>query len=156
MNSFYLLWESNKSAILKERIAFLDFFRFIAILSVILYHYFSRWIPPLNDISLYPYGDKYNYFHFGYLGVHFFLIISGFVISFTLTKCSSLGIFLKRRFIRLFPTMVIISIITFAFVSLVDYKHLFPASHKPYNIMASATFLPPFILQRYINPGRII
>lgn len=57
----------------KVRITILDGFRAVAIISVMLYHYFNRWAPPLNSVSLYPYGSKFSYFNYGYLGVEFFL-----------------------------------------------------------------------------------
>ncbi len=60
----------------KKRIGILDGFRAIAIIAVMLFHYYSRWMPPGNIISLYPYGDKYNYFGHGNLGVEFFLLLA--------------------------------------------------------------------------------
>lgn len=50
------------------RINALDSFRSIAILIVLLFHFFSRWT------ILYPYGEKYDFFNYGKLGVHFFLL----------------------------------------------------------------------------------
>jgi peptidoglycan/LPS O-acetylase OafA/YrhL len=77
----------------KIRISILDGFRAVAIISVMLYHYFSRWTPPNNKFSLYPYGNFYDYFVWGKLGVQFFFIISGFVIYFTLKKTENLASF---------------------------------------------------------------
>ena len=98
---------------MKSRIAVLDGFRALAILSVMFFHYFSRWTPPLNSISIYPYKNSYNFFQYGYLGVQFFFIISGFVIFFTLERTNYLVAFWKKRVIRLVPSIVCASIITF-------------------------------------------
>lgn len=70
---------------MKNRIQILDGFRAISILSVLLFHFFSRWTPPLSSESFYPYGSKYfSWFQYGGVGVEFFFMISGFVIYFTL------------------------------------------------------------------------
>src|ERR1700761_9643123 len=110
----------------KDRIASLDGFRFFAILSVVLYHYYSRWVPPLNT-SLYPYGNKYSYFSFGYLGVEFFFVISGFVIAYTLSATNSLSEFWKKRMVRLFPAMFVCSLITLVFFT-IEGGSVFPYS----------------------------
>ena len=82
---------------IKARISILDGFRSLAILSVLLYHFFSRWVPPENDISLYPYKNAYDYFGIGQLGVQFFFIISGFVIFFTLDTTANFSSFLEKK-----------------------------------------------------------
>lgn len=96
------------------RIKFLDGFRGLAILLVIVYHAFSRWPGTV------PYGVKYQgfpIFQYGWLGVQLFFLISGFVILMTLEKCSSIKEFLIRRWIRLFPGMLIATILVFATAS---------------------------------------
>ena len=123
-----------------SRINLLDSFRAIAILLVMLFHYFSRWIP------LYSYGDKYNFFSYGNMGVHFFFIISGFVIIFTLEHTLSWLVFWKKRMIRLFPSMFIASIITYIALSSFDDTLLFPTSHYFKNVVASCTFIQPDVL----------
>jgi peptidoglycan/LPS O-acetylase OafA/YrhL len=92
-----------------NRMLFLDGLRGIAILMVVFYHAFSeRWH------ELLPYQTQYSefiIFKFGDYGVQLFFIISGFVISMTLEKCTGFGDFIYRRWLRLFPAMVIASII---------------------------------------------
>jgi len=127
-----------------NRIEILDIYRFIAILSVMLYHYYSRWTPPINSVSLYPFGGNFkNYFSLGYLGVSFFFIISGFVIAFTLTNTDGFFEFWKKRLIRLMPAMLICSLITFIVFRLLDTNFLFPESHSVRNIIFSQTFISP-------------
>lgn len=112
---------------------------------VIFFHYFSRWI------SLYPYGDKYDFFNYGKMGVQFFFIISGFVISFTLEMTSDFITFWKKRIIRLFPSMLIASLITYFFLNLFDTDFLYPESHYFKNVLASITFLSPDLLSSVFN-----
>ena len=83
------------------RIAILDGFRAVAIIFVMLFHYFTVWK------DLYPYGDAFaGWFSHGYLGVHFFFIISGFVISMTLCRCATPSEFAVKRFARLWECIV--------------------------------------------------
>lgn len=129
----------------KNRIYILDSFRAIAIIAVMLYHYFSRFTFPKNSVSLYPYNDEYDFFRLGYLGVEFFFIISGFVIFFTLENTKSFPIFWVKRFIRLVPPIIICSIITFVIVNYLDVKNIFPYSHDVKNFLPSISFISPQI-----------
>lgn len=90
------------------RLFFLDGLRGIAILLVVLYHSFADWPREL------PYHEQYAdifLFHFGKYGVQLFFIISGFVIAMTLEKCKSFWDFMLRRWLRLFPAMLVASLI---------------------------------------------
>ena len=92
------------------RIEYLDGMRGIAILLVVFYHAYARW--PL----IVPYGDTFSGFilaKYGWLGVELFFMISGFVIFMTLEKCSSYSQFIRRRWLRLFPAMLIVSTIVY-------------------------------------------
>jgi peptidoglycan/LPS O-acetylase OafA/YrhL len=130
----------------QKRIEILDSFRFLAIVSVMLYHYAYRWGPPMWPVSLYPYGTFYgSCFRFGMGGVYFFFIISGFVISYTLENTSGFGTFIKNRFIRLFPPMLLWSVITFLLMTLLDTQKIFPSSHQIRNFFPSLTFTNPHI-----------
>lgn len=120
-----------------ERIAIIDGFRTLSILSVMLYHYFYRW----ND-SIHPYLGA-DLFHQGFMGVSFFFIISGFVICYTLENTTNFALFWQKRFIRLFPSMFIASLLTFIFLILFDTIPIFPKSHYLRNLVISITFLPP-------------
>jgi len=133
-----------------NRIDILDSYRFIAILSVMLYHYYSRWTPPINNVSLYPYGSKYDHFSYGNLGVQFFFIISGFVIAFTLTRTDSFIDFWKKRIIRLLPSMFICSFITLVVFKILDTKEIFPDSHSIKNFLFSISFFPAEFYHKFI------
>ena len=127
----------------ENRISILDGFRAVAIIAVLFFHFFSRWLPPLFSTSLYPYQDRYNYFKFGYLGVNFFFIISGFVIFFTLEKTACYSSFWKKRMIRLLPSITVASIFIFIIFNLFDKDYLFADCHKAINFLPSLTFVDP-------------
>ena len=131
---------------IKSRIAILDGFRALAILSVILFHFFTRWTIPANEVSLYPYDGKYDYFKYGQYGVQFFFIISGFVIFFSLENTTGFGAFWKKRCIRLLPSMVFASLFTFIIVRLFDNANIFPFSHNGNNLISGVLFLSPEFL----------
>lgn len=79
------------------RIVALDLIRFLAALSVVLYHYISR--PGSNAYPLLSEATKY-----GYLGVPLFFIISGYVIALSANNRSALQ-FSISRFVRLYPAL---------------------------------------------------
>jgi peptidoglycan/LPS O-acetylase OafA/YrhL len=124
-----------------KRFEILDLFRFVAILMVMFYHYFSRWSIAHHTVDLYPYSNKYDFFLWGRMGVQFFFIISGFVIYMTLERASSLLDFAKKRLVRLWPSMLLLSSITFIVFTLFDHPIIFPESHALSNLFYSWTFL---------------
>jgi len=130
----------------KQRVAVLDSFRCLAIMAVMLMHYTYRWTPPAYPTNLYPYGNFFGMsFHYGYLGVQFFYIISGFVISYTLENTSGIGSFFKNRFIRLWPPMLLCTVITFLVCIIWDRSHYFENAHSLRNFFPSLTFTKPSI-----------
>lgn len=135
----------------KIRISILDGFRAIAILSVLLYHYFSRWTPPIYKTSLYPYDDKYNFFSYGYLGVQFFFIISGFVIFFTLERTDGIISFWKKRMIRLLPAIIFSSLIIVFIFKTFDPSRMFNSSHALKNLIPSISFINPNFFDYIFN-----
>ena len=107
-------------------------------------HFTYRWTPPATTENLYPYENLYGAtFYYGYLGVEFFFIISGFVISYTLENTNGMASFLKNRFIRLFPPMLLCSLITFSICILFDDKIIFENAHIVRNFLPSLTFTNP-------------
>ena len=132
----------------ESRIAILDGFRALAILSVLFYHFFTRWTPPHFPVSRYPYGNSYDFFGLGILGVQFFFIISGFVIFYSLEHTKSIASFWKKRMIRLMPAMVVASLLTFCLVWLFDTNAIFPGSQKLINLFVSFSFISPALLNK--------
>lgn len=93
-----------------KRIEFLDGLRGLAILLVVLYHAYYRWP------SIVPYGNSFSDYFFikySYLGVQLFFLISGFVILMSLEKSSNFFGFLYKRWLRLFPAMLIATILIY-------------------------------------------
>jgi len=93
-----------------ERIVHLDGLRGVAILLVILFHAYARWpehTPWTNQHRDFP------VFKYGWMGVELFFMISGFVIYMTLERCKSFSNFMYRRWIRLFPAMLVVTAILF-------------------------------------------
>ncbi len=80
------------------RITQIDGLRAIAALSVVAYHYTTRFDEQFSHIS-----DLGVSISWGYLGVYLFFAISGFVIFMTLDRCRTPMDFVASRFARLFP-----------------------------------------------------
>ena len=95
----------------KGRVETIDVFRGIAILLVILFHFTAR-LPPaaLNITEGAPWPVS-----FGWTGVYFFFIISGYCIFITLEKSATVGVFLARRFSRIYPAFAAAVLLLFAF-----------------------------------------
>lgn len=136
---------------MKNRISILDGFRTIAIISVMLFHYFTRYNPPFAKISLYPYQSQYNYFKLGYLGVHFFFIISGFVIFFTIDNTKNFALFWEKRLVRLLPSIIFGSLFTLIFLVFFDIKNIFPDGHDINNLLVSLTFISPTLINNLFS-----
>ncbi|WP_300565047.1 acyltransferase, partial [Flavobacterium sp.] len=93
-----------------KRIEFLDGLRGVAIILVICFHAFSRWP------KIVPYGNLYSdfpVFKCGFLGVQLFFLISGFVILMSLERNNKFLIFIYKRWLRLFPAMLIATILVY-------------------------------------------
>ena len=86
-----------------KRISEIDGLRGIAAVCVMLFHYTFAFNPGWSPGYL---------FHYGYMGVSLFFIISGFVISMSITNGKSVLEFCYGRFIRLFPIYWIAIFIT--------------------------------------------
>jgi len=92
---------------MQQRIKNLDGLRGLAILMVVGYHAFSHFWPQLNNSPLYA---DFFLFKYGYLGVELFFLISGYVIYMSLERSNTLGGFAYRRWLRLFPAMLLATI----------------------------------------------
>jgi len=126
-----------------ERVEILDGMRVLAIVLVMLFHYYSRFAPRHYSYTI----QVPEIFKLGHLGVQLFFVISGFVIFHTLTKCSNFIVFMKKRFLRLIPGMAICSLLTFLFLNFADTNHLFMNGVSLGNLFVSNLFIPP----HYIN-----
>ena len=83
-----------------KRIEVLDAFRGIAALSVVLYHFTYRY----SSLYEIPIPVKLPaILNYGYLGVHLFFIISGFVIYMTINKGLSIKFFYIKGLLVYIP-----------------------------------------------------
>jgi peptidoglycan/LPS O-acetylase OafA/YrhL len=97
--------------LVSSRIKYIDGLRGIAILLVVLYHAYVRW-PDLVITS--DTTKTFPILALGWLGVQLFFLISGFVVAMTLEKCTGFWQFMGRRWLRLFPAMLLCSALVFA------------------------------------------
>ena len=93
---------------MSNRIEFVDSFRGIAALLVVMYHYIYRYEYSYSE------GDVVDLYFLSY-GVHLFFIISGFVIFFSIHNEKSAFNFLRKRFFRLYPTYWACVFVTYFF-----------------------------------------
>ena len=119
----------------KERIKVFDTLRVFAILMVFVHHYYS------SD----NYPELGNLAFFGMLGVPLFFVISGFVINLTLERTDNLKTYLKNRFIRLSPAMIICSTITFVFFTFFYSGEGYEHSKNIWNYLIANTFIDPHV-----------
>ncbi|EDZ45766.1 acyltransferase 3 [Rhodobacterales bacterium Y4I] len=104
-----------KNTLSGRRLAEFDGLRAVAVLAVVLYHYFQAY--PQH----YPYGaGLLPLARYGDLGVALFFVISGFVITLSLAGQPGPWRFALKRLARLWPALAVCSILTFAFVHSVD------------------------------------
>jgi peptidoglycan/LPS O-acetylase OafA/YrhL len=129
---------------MNNRIKYLDGLRGIAILLVFFFHAFA--CGGLTDL---PFKDDFRaivVFNYGFLGVQLFFMISGFFILMTLEKSKNYIQFIFKRWLRLFPAMLLANIIVFSTAT------LFP--ERPYglpqiqNIISGLIFVEPIIIQK--------
>lgn len=106
------------------RVETIDVFRGIAILLVVMFHFTARL--PASSLNITE-GAPLPVF-FGWVGVYFFFIISGYCIFMTLERSATVGVFLARRFSRIYPAFVAAVLLLFVF-GLVAYIPAVPEAH---------------------------
>jgi peptidoglycan/LPS O-acetylase OafA/YrhL len=84
-----------------QRIQWLDVLRGVAILLVVLFHFTARYAQkyPYNSFN----DQIFLRIQFGWIGVHLFFMISGFIIYLTIQKKKGFWDFLVARLSRLMP-----------------------------------------------------
>lgn len=95
----------------EKRVEAIDVFRGIAIVMVVLFHYTSRLPPEALGIT----GDPPVPVSFGWIGVYFFFVLSGYCIFLTLERSATVSLFLARRFSRIYPAFLAAVLLLFAF-----------------------------------------
>lgn len=100
---------------MEKRVYQIDLFRFIAAITVVLHHYLFRGHAADNKSPL-AFEEFAGIFKYGYLGVNFFFIISGFVIVLSIRDLS-LKKFIVSRITRLYPAYWFCAVLTFLVIS---------------------------------------
>jgi peptidoglycan/LPS O-acetylase OafA/YrhL len=117
----------------------------IAVLIVVLFHLFQH----NNEFT--PYSDRLlSWTSFGYLGVHLFFMVSGFVIAFTLERGSRPLDFAIRRFLRLWPPILICSVLTFTIMHSVETPFSEARRVRASGFLPSLTFIQSFVWNKII------
>jgi len=124
----------------------LDLLRFLAAISVVLFHYTFRGYSA-DNLSNISYNEISFITKYGYLGVELFFMISGFVILMT-AQSGSVKKFLISRFTRLYPTFWMGVLFTTIFIYLFDAK-IFDFTIKQFFI--NLTMVPQFFSEKPID-----
>jgi peptidoglycan/LPS O-acetylase OafA/YrhL len=96
----------------QQRIGYLDGLRGIAILLTAAWHFLG----PIYQMHL-PYSRAFEWWpgvRYGWAGVNLFFLISGYVIFITLERCTGFVDFILRRWVRLFPAMLVATAVIYA------------------------------------------
>lgn len=95
----------------QTRVNEIDLLRFFAALSVVFYHYAFRG-HAADGLSVMPYPALAPFAQYGFLGVHLFFMISGFVILMTASR-GGVTDFIISRAVRLYPAFWVSCTLTF-------------------------------------------
>jgi peptidoglycan/LPS O-acetylase OafA/YrhL len=139
---------SEKSKSKSGRIRTLDSFRAIAIIAVILFHTFY-YVNVSHGLLRIDVGNKLSsVFSYGYLGVEFFFIISGFVIFMTIRKSPSIIDFFFRRFARIYPAYIVSVVVIWTGVQLLGYE---PYQTTLFDLFVSPIVWSPALRAAYVS-----
>jgi peptidoglycan/LPS O-acetylase OafA/YrhL len=134
--------------IMREKIPELQALRGVAILMVAGFHFTVRYVTSAdNPASAYPYGDFFKplapLLNQGRLGVELFFMISGFVISLTLTRSAGFKEFAVKRFVRLWPALILI--LPLIWLVLQVSPGFAATSSRPIDLLWSLTLIHPSV-----------
>jgi len=137
----------------QDRFYLLDFYRALAALAVVLFHY-KNFYKIENSTQAFEINNQpfYNIFFYayesGWLAVHFFFILSGFIFfCLYLKKINTKKISFKNFFILRFSRLYPLHILTFFLVLLIAYISVNGALLK--NINLKHIFLNIFLIQNW-------
>lgn len=120
----------------------MDLFRFIAAVAVMLYHYcYTGTAQP-------EFPTAYSFARFGYLGVEFFFVISGFVIVWS-AQARSVMTFARARIVRLYPEFWIALAISSLVFWLTKLPHFLDLSTR--DIVLNATMVPQYLGAEFVD-----
>lgn len=126
----------------EARIQWMDGLRGVAISAVVVFHLYGS-----QFASLVPYGDRYSrlsFVSYGWTGVELFFLISGFVILMTLERSRSLRDFARKRWLRLFPAMLVSSLVILTYDRIVGVGP--ESTRTALDLIPGLTFLSPALI----------
>jgi peptidoglycan/LPS O-acetylase OafA/YrhL len=132
----------------QERVRYLDGLRGLAILLVLAWHYLG----PVYAMHL-PYGTSYAHLpvvRIGWVGVNLFFLISGYVIFMTLERCHGFVDFMLRRWLRLFPAMLVGSLLIFGAAQAIGPEMPGGEAHM-LDLVPGLTLINPIYFTRYFD-----
>jgi peptidoglycan/LPS O-acetylase OafA/YrhL len=134
---------NSTTSLSESRIEILDGFRCIAVMAVVLYHYFYS-LGPIVSAADYPHWVILRH---GYFGVQLFFMISGFVIYRSMEQSNSIKDFLGKRYFRLVPALALSSIVTYVMIEWWnDSERIMEfAAGTPLSLLFSFTLIHPDI-----------
>jgi peptidoglycan/LPS O-acetylase OafA/YrhL len=127
-----------------RRLAHLDALRGIAALSVMIYHYTTRY-----DELWGHRGELLFMFPDGGIGVELFFCISGFVIYMTLGRCRDVWEFAGKRCARLYPAYWFAVLLTFAVVTVYGLEGV---EVSAFQALINLTMLNRFVRVDFVDP----
>ena len=129
-----------------KRLELLDYGRLAAALCVVAYHYFFNGIQNGKIASITAVPEIVAFARYGYLGVQFFFMISGYVIFFSAQNRSA-SQFAVSRLVRLYPAFWIALLVTTGFALLWGGQ----LSVTPMQVLANMTMMGPAFGQPYVD-----
>lgn len=110
-----------------KHVAGIDAIRLMAAMLVMMFHY-GYWVgmdtaghSAMASQFLVSFPEFYRYSEFGWVGVHIFFVISGFVIAYSAEKATAYSFFVARV-VRLLPAVLICATITLLAAYYVHYQ----------------------------------
>jgi len=125
----------------------MDYLRFLSAMYVLFFHYFFNGISNGKISSFSEHSHLKEFAKYGYLGVYFFFIISGFVISLSM-QGRTLSRFVQSRILRLWPPFILCMTIT-AIVRILWGCSQFSVTWKQY--IANLTIMPQHFGEQRID-----
>jgi peptidoglycan/LPS O-acetylase OafA/YrhL len=129
-----------------KRLQLLDYGRLAAALCVLAFHYFFNGIQNGKISSITRIPEIVAFAQYGYLGVEFFFMISGYVIFFSAQNRSA-SQFAVSRLVRLYPAFWIAVLVTTGFALLWGGQ----LSVTPMQVFANLTMFGPAFGQPYVD-----
>jgi peptidoglycan/LPS O-acetylase OafA/YrhL len=135
---------TNRVAGSGQRFAALDGLRFFAAFAVVIYHLVYSKRAPSELSGALVQGVVMH----GYLGVHLFFLISGFVIFWSSTGRTP-SAFVKARIVRLYPEFWLCVLVSAFVFSVVEPGQF--ASPAIFEVLANLSMVPGYLGSRFVD-----